>query len=97
MTQILLELKRRIDNLDELQKQEVFKIMLQQNEKYTSNINGIFVNLSILNKSTITDINKYIEFCALNNIYLEKLNEERSLELNLSMTGTGVTSLPHRP
>jgi hypothetical protein len=87
MTQILLELKRRIDNLDELQKQEVFKIMLQQNEKYTSNINGIFVNLSILNKSTITDINKYIEFCALNNIYLEKLNEERSLELNLSITG----------
>ena len=74
----LNELKRQMEKLTEIQLQEIFKIMLKHNEKYTVNTNGIFVNISILKKTTIHEIASYIEFCNKSDIYLEEIDKERN-------------------
>jgi proline dehydrogenase len=57
------DLKRQIDILDELQYHEIFKIILKNNEKYTTNTNGIFINLSNLKQTTIQEIINYLNYC----------------------------------
>ena len=73
----LLELKRQLEKLTEIQYQEVFKILLKHNEKYTINTNGIFVNISILKRDTIDDIVHYIQFCGESDAYLNELDNDR--------------------
>ena len=77
----IVELKRQIEKLTEIQLQEIFKIMLKHNEKYTVNTNGIFVNISILKKPTINEIASYIEFCGKSDIYLDEIDKERNQPL----------------
>jgi len=74
----IIELKRQIEKLTEIQLQEIFKILLKNNEKYTVNTNGIFVNISILKKTTINEISSYIEFCNKSDIYLNEIEKERN-------------------
>lgn len=66
----ILELKRQLEKLTEIQYQEVFKILLKHSEKYTINTNGIFVNISILKRETLSEITHYIEFCSKSEAYL---------------------------
>ena len=73
----LLELKRQLEKLTEIQYQEVFKILLKHNEKYTINTNGIFVNISILKRETTEEIAQYIEFCGKSEAYLNELDNDR--------------------
>jgi len=72
------ELKRQIEKLTEIQLQEIFKILVNHNEKYTVNTNGVFVNISILKKTTINEISSYIEFCNKSDIYLNEIEKERN-------------------
>ena len=77
----LLELKRQLEKLNEIQLQEIFKILLKHNEKYTTNTNGIFVNISILKRDTINEIASYIEFCTKNDVYLDAIDKDRQQEI----------------
>ena len=75
------DLKRQLEGLSEIQHQEIFKILIKNNEKYTTNTNGIFVNISILKNDTIIELVKYIDFCCKNDIYLNKLDKDRQIDI----------------
>ena len=79
----LIEIKNKIINLSEHELKEVFKIIKNNNEKYSTNTNGIFINLNILKKITIQDISNFLYFSD-NNKILDELDErERSKYKNL--------------
>ena len=61
------EIKNKIDNLSEDEMTEIFKIIKNNNEKYSTNKNGIFINLSTLKKNTIHEISNFLYFCDNNN------------------------------
>lgn len=71
------DLKKKIDSLSEVQQQEIFKIILKNNEKYTTNTNGIFINITLFKDLTIQEINEYLEFCHNSAIFLSNLDKDR--------------------
>ena len=75
----LSEIKNRIANLYENEMFEIFKIIKDNKEKYMTNNNGIFVNISNLKPITITEITKFLIFSDKNNKLLDKEEEERDL------------------
>ena len=77
----LLELKRQLEKLNEIQLAEIFKILLKNNEKYTTNTNGIFVNISILKSTTVLEIKDYMDFCSKSNVYLDAIDKNRQEEM----------------
>ena len=61
------EIKDKIDKLSINEMYEIFKIIKNNNEKYSTNQNGIFINISTLKKITITELCSFISFCDNNN------------------------------
>lgn len=74
-----LEIKSKIDKFSENELSEVFKILRNNNEKYSTNKNGIFVNLSNLKKCSIIEICNFILFCDNNNKILEEEEQTRNV------------------
>ena len=67
---------------------EIFKILFNNDSKYTQNNNGIFVNLNWLEYDIILQINNYIDFCIkshkeikkheiMKNMYNENFNKKK--------------------
>ena len=75
----LSEIKNRIDNLYETELIEIFKILKSNKEKYTTNNNGIFVNICTLKPITITEITQFLIYSEKNNKLIDKEEEERDL------------------
>ena len=75
----LSEIKNRIDNLYETELIEIFKILKSNKEKYTTNNNGIFVNICILKPITITEITQFLIYSEKNNKLIDEEEEERDL------------------
>jgi hypothetical protein len=84
----LSEIKHRIDELYETEMVEIFKIIKDNKEKYTTNNNGIFINISNLKAITITEITKFLIFSEKNNKLLDKEEEERDLYREFIYEGT---------
>ena len=78
-----IELKKRIELLSEHEYCEVFRIIKNNKEKYSTNNNGIFINLSTLNKISIQEISNLLLFCENNNKILEKEEELRAMYRDL--------------
>lgn len=65
MVSIDLELKNlrdQINDLEDFQKIEIFKIIQKNNVLFTKNNNGIFLNMKLLDDSCLTSINDYLIF-----------------------------------
>jgi len=65
MVSIDLELKNlrdQINDLEDFQKIEIFKIIQKNNVLFTKNNNGIFLNMKLLDDSCLTSINEYLIF-----------------------------------
>lgn len=75
----LSEIKHRIDNLYENELIEIFKILRSNKEKYTTNNNGIFVNICTLKPITITEITQFLIYSEKNNKLIDEEEEERDL------------------
>lgn len=75
----LTEIKNRIDNLYENEYVEIFKIIKSNNEKFTTNNNGIFINVSNLKPITINEITKFLIFSENNNKLIKKEEKERNI------------------
>ncbi len=73
-----LDIKNKVDKLSENELSEIFKIIKSNNEKFTINKNGIFVNLNSLKKESLHDISKFIFFCEKNDKKFDE--EERTRE-----------------
>ena len=61
--EICNNIKIRIANLSQNEIEEIFKIIYKNNNNYSKNNNGIFINLSWLDMDTIIKIDNYINFC----------------------------------
>ena len=75
----LSEIKNRINDLYETEMVEIFNIIKDNREKYTTNNNGIFINISNLKPNTIDEITKFLIFSLKNNKLLDKEEEERNV------------------
>ena len=73
-----VDLKNKIRELNELEKKEVFNIILNYKEKYTVNNNGIFINLSNVSNEAKRDLINFISFCKSNNKELCENEEYRN-------------------
>ena len=62
----LRELKDVIGQLEEFQKVEIYKIIKNNEIKYTSNKNGIFINMKLITPECIEEINNYLKFININ-------------------------------
>lgn len=79
----LIEIKNKIVDLSDNELKEIFKIIKNNNEKYSTNKNGIFINLNILKNITIQELSECIYF-ADNNKILDNLDEiERAKYKNI--------------
>ena len=56
-------IQNNISNLSQNELYEIFKILHNNNNNYTKNNNGIFVNLNWLDIDILNQINNYIIFC----------------------------------
>lgn len=61
--EICNNIKLNINNLNNNELEEIFKIIYKNNNNYTKNNNGVFINLNWLNENTLEQINNYINFC----------------------------------
>jgi len=62
--EIFNNIKNNIANLNSNELEEIFKIIHKNNNNnYTKNNNGIFINLNWLNEETLNLVNNYINFC----------------------------------
>ena len=62
----LKELKEVIAQLEDFQKVEIYKIIKNNDIKYTSNKNGVFINMKLITPSCLEEINNYLKFININ-------------------------------
>ena len=79
----IADIRDKIEQLTEHELMEIFKIIKNNNEKYSTNKNGIYVNLSILKKNTIYDLSNFLYFCDCNNKRINNDELERELYKNI--------------
>jgi len=60
--QDIKNLRDDISLLEDFQQLEILKIFDKNNVKYTTNNNGIFINMKILEESCLNDIYNYLIF-----------------------------------
>ena len=64
----LKELRKKLTILEEFQQIEIFKIISNNNVKYTKNNNGIFLNMKLINETCLKEIDDYLVFINNNKI-----------------------------
>ena len=72
-------------NLHKNEQVQIFRLVLQDTNKYVENSNGIYIQLSNLKEETVVKIYDYINFCINQRIELNKNDETQELikrELN---------------
>jgi len=74
-----IEIKNKLDKFSEHEFCEIYKIIKNNNEKYTTNNNGIFINLSSLKKCSINEICNFIVFCENNNKIFDQEEQTRDI------------------
>jgi len=79
-----INLKKDIKNLNKNEYIEIFKIILNNNIKYTENNNGIFINLKYVNEQVMEKLLNFIEFSKINKKKFKKIENVRLLEKNKS-------------
>ena len=75
---------------------EILKIIIKNNDKYSENDNGVFINLSKLKKQTLIDLHTFVEFCVSNtrNLELDDKNRDNMRKfLSADNTKTGELNL----
>jgi hypothetical protein len=83
---ICKNIKTRIANLSQNEIEEIFKIIYKNNNNYSKNNNGVFINLSWLDMDTINKIDNYINFC------IKSHNEINKYEVICNMLNDSINS-----
>ena len=65
-------LKENIELLHETEHIEILKILIKNNERFTENKNGIFINTSKIGNETLLCIYKFVQYCLSNSNLLEQ-------------------------
>ena len=69
----LRKLQENVTKLDKLEQYEIFKIIKTYNNKLTENKNGIFINLSSLERDCVIKINNFITYSLDNRKRLDNM------------------------
>lgn len=77
------KLIENIDKLTKLEKNEVFNIIKKYNINYTSNSNGIFVDLQYFTEEIVKDLNNYMLFCKNNKKILDYNDTKNNDMINI--------------
>lgn len=59
---LLKEIREIINDLDTCEQVEILKILEKNKVKYTSNNNGVFINMNKLSISVIEEVEQFIKF-----------------------------------
>ena len=84
----LVLIKNRIERMNKLQQKEVFKIFLVNHIDYNENNNGIFINLTNINKNIVKELKKYIEYVDKQNNFLNKQEKQKEMYLKNYFTNS---------
>ena len=70
----------QITDLSENEKKEVFKILDKHNVKYTENSNGIYIIISQVPSSILTEVEVFLNFCQKNRETLDSMDNAQMNE-----------------
>ncbi len=79
-------LRDDIDNLDKTKHIELFKLIKKYNIQYSSNKNGIFINLSFIEKEFIEKIKEFVDLIKEQDSYINKIEDEKNKMKNKFFT-----------
>ncbi len=78
MEEVTLEcLRDDIEKMDKIHQERIFSILRDSKIDYTKNSNGVFINMSLLNKKIIEEIKNYILYVELQQQQLNKVEEDK--------------------
>ena len=77
MTSELKRLRDDIEKLDKIHQLHILGVLKSANIDYTENTNGIFINMTILDKTTIKEIADYIDYVKLQQKQLDKIEKDK--------------------
>ena len=77
----IVTLRNNIEEMDHVHQLRILEIVNKETTNYTENSNGIFINMTVLSKKTISDIANYIKYVILQQQQLDKIeNDKESLK-----------------
>lgn len=79
----LLMLKRKIEKVDKHYHKNFFRIFKDNNVRYSSNVNGIFINISFINQETFDSAIKLIDYIEQQERILNDVEQEKEKMLNV--------------
>ena len=74
-TNNIKKLRDIIENMNKIHQIHILKILKENDIQFTENSNGIFVNMSLLNKKTLNRIRKFIKYVHLQEEQLENVED----------------------
>ena len=77
----ITNLRDNIEDMERIHQLRILEIVNKETKEYTENSNGIFINMTLLSKNTLVEINNYIEYVTLQQLQLDKIeNDKESLK-----------------
>lgn len=83
------KLFEEIKRFNRTEQEELFRILVRCKEDVSENKNGIFFDITNLNKETIQQIQEYVVFCSKNRMQFEMREKEIS---DLQQQNPGITT-----
>ena len=71
----LKRLRDNIQGMDNIHQLHVLKILKDNQTEYTENCNGIFINMSLLDSVTLSQINNFIKYVDLQQKQLDSIED----------------------
>mgnify|MGYP001463357388 FL=1 len=74
----ITDLKRLRDNIEKMERIHqihIFKILKENQIEFTENSNGVFVNMTLLDDTTLKQINNFIKYVNLQQKQLESIED----------------------
>jgi len=77
MTEItdLKRLRDKIEKMERIHQIHIFKILKENQIEFTENSNGVFVNMTLLDDTTLKQINNFIKYVNLQQKQLESIED----------------------
>ena len=73
----LLKIRDQVEKMAKIHQINILKIFKKYNIDFTENSNGIFVNMTILNKDILEEITSYISYVNLQQKQLNKIEQDK--------------------
>ena len=74
----LNKLKNQIEHFDREKQLHIFRIFKEGNVKFTENRNGIFINISDLNKEILEEVREYVQYVKKQEITIDEIESKQS-------------------